>query len=304
MNLSDLRIFRAVAREGGVTRAAERLHRVQSNITTRVRQLEEELGVALFIREGKRLHLAPAGHVLLDYADRLLALAEEARNAVQDGTPRGRFRLGSMESTAAARLPGPLSDYHRRHPNVTLELRTGNTQQLAVAVLAGELDAALAVEPVADAPFEKIAIYEEELVIVAPAGHPPIGAGADLPRAIVAFENGCAHRARLEAWFAQQGGLAERTIETTSYHAMLGCIAAGMGVSLMPLSVLGTFPERKRLSLHALPPGQDRADTVLFWRKGAASPKIEALVEILMGGAGARAKPKRQRHSARKVRAV
>ena len=75
MELSDLRIFTAVVREGGVTRAAKRLHRVQSNVTTRVRQLEEDVGVALFTREGKRLVLTPAGHVLLDYADRLLALA-------------------------------------------------------------------------------------------------------------------------------------------------------------------------------------------------------------------------------------
>jgi DNA-binding transcriptional LysR family regulator len=84
MELSDLRIFTAVVREGGVTRAAERLHRVQSNVTTRIRQLEDDLGVALFIREGKRLRLAPAGQVLLDYADRLLGLANDARGAVHD----------------------------------------------------------------------------------------------------------------------------------------------------------------------------------------------------------------------------
>src|SRR4030095_14608966 len=100
MDLSDLKIFSAVVREGSVTRAAQRLHRVQSNVTTRIRQLEDDLGVALFIREGKRLHLAPAGQVLLDYADRLLVLADEATAAVQDPRPRGTFRLGSIESTA------------------------------------------------------------------------------------------------------------------------------------------------------------------------------------------------------------
>src|SRR3982750_2248637 len=94
MDLSDLRVFRAVVREGGVTRAAERLHRVQSNVTTRVRQLEDDLGTTLFVREGKRLHLTPAGQTLLGYADRLLALADEARDAVQDPRPRGVFRLG------------------------------------------------------------------------------------------------------------------------------------------------------------------------------------------------------------------
>jgi DNA-binding transcriptional LysR family regulator len=299
MDLSALRIFRAVAREGGVTRAAERLHRVQSNVTTRVRQLEDELGVPLFIREGKRLHLAPAGQVLLGYADRLLALADEAREAVRDAKPRGLFRLGAMESTAAVRLPAPLSEYHRRHPEVTLELRTGNPRQLATAVLAGELDAALAAEPIADAPFEKLLAFEEDLVIVAAKNHPPIGAGCELPAKVVAFEDGCPHRKRLEDWFARQGAMPERTVELSSYHAMLGCVVVGMGISLVPESVLSTFPESRRLSVHRLPPGQDRAQTVMIWRRGAHSPKIAALAEILAAqrsaDAGSAAPPRARR---------
>jgi DNA-binding transcriptional LysR family regulator len=187
-----------VVREGGVTRAAERLHRVQSNVTTRIRQLEQDLAVPLFIREGKRLHLAPAGQVLLGYAERLLALADEARGAVQDAKPRGTFRLGAMESTAAVRLPGLLSEYHRRYPGVVLELRTGNPQILGSAILAGELDAALVAEPVADAPFEKTFAFDEELAIVAPANHPPIGKKGSLPSTIIVFEHGCPHRKRLE----------------------------------------------------------------------------------------------------------
>jgi len=281
MDLSDLRIFSAVVREGGVTRAAARLHRVQSNVTTRIRQLEDELGVPLFIRQGKRLHLAPAGQVLLDYADRLLTLADEARAAVQDPRPRGIFRLGAMESTAAVRLPGPLAEYNRRHPDVALELRTGNPTQLATAILAGELDAALVAEPIADAPFEKVVAFEEEPVIVAAADHPPIGAKGSVPKTIIVFEHGCPHRRRLEAWYESRGEMPERTIELGSYHAMLGCVVAGMGAAMLPRSVLGTFPESRRLSIHPLPRGQDRIATVLIWRKGAGSPKIKALEEIL-----------------------
>src|ERR1700751_1501702 len=98
MDLSDLRIFLAVVREGGVTRAAERLNRVQSNVNTRIRQLEQELDATLFIREVKRLLLSPGGQWLLCYSEGLLALAEEARSSVHDPKPRGLFRLGSMES--------------------------------------------------------------------------------------------------------------------------------------------------------------------------------------------------------------
>ncbi|MFX7922691.1 LysR family transcriptional regulator, partial [Acinetobacter baumannii] len=82
-DLASLEIFRTVVREGGVTRAAQQLHRVQSNVTTRIRQLETSLGVQLFVREGKRMVLTPAGQTLLTYADDILRLAAEARQAVQ-----------------------------------------------------------------------------------------------------------------------------------------------------------------------------------------------------------------------------
>jgi len=285
MDLADLRIFRAVVEEGGITRAAERLHRVQSNVTTRVRQLEDDLGVDLFIRSGKRLHLAPAGQVLLDYAERLLDLAEEARAAVQDSRPRGLFRLGAMESTAAVRLPALLNAYHRRHPEVTLELRTGNPKELATAVLAGELDAALAAEPVADEPFEKALAFEEDLVIVAAADNPPVAERPHGSLTVLVFESGCPHRQRIEDWFAARGDMPARIIEMSSYHTMLGCAVAGMGISLIPRSVLSTIPDRALLSLHELPAGRDRAETVMFWRRGANSPKVTALLEVIAGTA-------------------
>ena len=282
MDLSDLQIFRTVVQAGGITRAAEKLSRVQSNITTRVQQLEQDLGVELFLRNGKKLHLSPAGAILLDYADRLLGLADEAREAVHDTQPRGLLRLGSIESTAAIRLPQPLIEFHRRFPDVKLELRTGVPVDLSAAVLAGELDAALVVEPVADAPFEKLPLFDEELVLVAPPGHAPIVSPRDLnPQVVLAFEANCPYRKRLEAWFAQAGEMPARIIEMSSYHAMLGCAVAGMGIALLPRMVISSTPQAKFLSMHPLPAGIGRALTVMIWRKGALSPKVRALRDIL-----------------------
>jgi DNA-binding transcriptional LysR family regulator len=282
MDLTDLDIFRTVVQAGGVTRAAEKLNRVQSNVTTRVRQLEADLGVELFIREGKKLHLSPEGKLLLDYADRLLDLAQEAREALQDAKPRGRLRLGSMESTASVRLPVPVNEYLSRYPEVSLELRIGTPRELAAAVREGDLDAALVAEPIADAPFEKIPLYDEELVIVAAANHPPIKSPRDVNgRPMLAFEAGCPYRQRLEDWFAGSGEMPDHIIETSSYHAILGCAVAGMGISMVPRMVLKTFPDVKLLSIHAIPPQFGIAPTVLIRRKGAASPKVNALIEIL-----------------------
>jgi DNA-binding transcriptional LysR family regulator len=284
MDLSELRIFSAVVREGGVTRAAERLHRVQSNVTTRIRQLEDDLGTPLFTREGKRLHLTPSGQVLLGYADRLLALADEARAAVHDPRPRGVLRLGAMESTAAVRLPEPLNEFHKRYPDVVLELRIGNPETLAKAILAGELDAAFVAEPIADAPFDKVHAFSEVPVIVSAIGHSSISKNGSAPRCVLVFEHGCPHRKRLENWYAKRGQMPERTIELGSYHAMLGCVVAGMGIALLPESVLATFPESKRLTIHRLPSGENRSETVLIWRKGAGSPNIQALQQVLHRG--------------------
>jgi DNA-binding transcriptional LysR family regulator len=300
MDLADLHIFRSVVTAGGITRAAEKLNRVQSNVTTRVRQLETELGVELFVREGKRLHLSPAGTLLLDYAERLLDLAQQAREAVHDATPRGLLRLGTGEATAAMRLPVPMNEYLARYPDVTLELRTGNTKTLATAVLGGELDAALAPEPVAEAPFDKARIYDEEMVVVAARNHPPIKSPRDArPRTVLAFESGCAYRQRLEDWFAHHGEMPDRIVEISSYHAMLGCVVAGMGISLLPRNVLTTFPDAKLLSVHALPPGLDRAATALIWRKGTLSPKIRALMDILLAHSDLQQAPRAARKNGR-----
>src|SRR5687767_6925768 len=113
LDLAALQVFKAVADCGGITRAAARLNRVQSNVTTRVKQLEERLGTPLFHRRNRKLILSEEGKVLLEYAERLLNLSAEANAAVRGrAAPRGALRLGSLESTAATRLPPLLARYH------------------------------------------------------------------------------------------------------------------------------------------------------------------------------------------------
>ena len=143
MEFSQLRIFQAVAEEGSITRAAERLHRVPSNLSTRLKQMEEQLGVELFVRERQRLQLSPAGKVLLDYSTRLLALHDEAHGAVQGGQPAGDFVLGSMYSTAAIHLPKLLARYHKAYPMVNLQVQSAPSGELLEGLITGRLDAAL-----------------------------------------------------------------------------------------------------------------------------------------------------------------
>jgi len=289
MDLDDLRIFRTVVSEGGITRAALRLHRVQSNVTTRVQQLESELGVQLFLREGRRLELTAPGQVLLGYAERLLDLADEARAAVTSGEPRGRLRLGSMESTAAARLPVRLAEFHARHPDVQLELRTGPTAPLLAELQEGRLDCALICGPVDDPRLTATPIFDEELLIVAPPQHPPIRSAKDVrTRTLLTFAPGCAYRQRLEAWLAADGVVPERVVELSSYHAMLGCVASGMGIALIPRSLIALQADQTAMSCHKLPARFARATVVLATRRGVANPAVDALAAILLAGTGRR----------------
>jgi DNA-binding transcriptional LysR family regulator len=282
IELSDLVVFRTVARAGGVTRASQQLHRVQSNVTTRVKKLEDELGIALFVREGRRMQLSAAGRTLLDYADRILTLAEEARTALHDASPRGVLRLGAMESTAAVRLPAPLHDFHRRYPDVTVELHTATPQQMVAQVLSGELDAALVAEPAVDNRLESRVVYDEELVLVTSSDHPPIGLPRDVTtRTLLAFHPGCPHRSRLEDWFARGGLVPDRVVEIGSYHAMLGCAVVGMGIALMPRSVIDAYSEKSRLGVHPLRGSFRSVRTLLVWRRDSPQPKIAALADTL-----------------------
>ncbi|RQS65242.1 LysR family transcriptional regulator [Burkholderia sp. Bp8963] len=289
MDLAALAIFRAVVRENGVTRAAAKLNRVQSNVTTRIKQLEEELGAALFVRDGRRLVLTPAGRTLLPYAERLLALADEARHAVREDHPRGRLRLGTMESTAASRLPGVLARYHQAWPDVTLELVTGTTCSLIERVREFEIDAALVARPPAPVElpdtFDVVPIFREDLLLLTPRGHPPVRTPRDviLPT-LIAFERGCTYRAYVEQWYAAHGVKPARVLELGSYHAIVACVAAGAGVAVAPRSVLDLQPEADNVTLHAVPEF-DGIDTLLVWRQGHASAALDALQDALVAAA-------------------
>src|SRR6185369_6944686 len=143
MELSDIQTFAAVARTGGITRAAEMLNTVQSNVTQRIKALEAEIGTALFERHSRGMSLTGAGRRLLPYAHRMAALSREAVLAARDdGEPKGPLVIGSMETTAAVRLPTLLAEFHRRFPAVRLSLRTATTADLVAGVLDGTLDGA------------------------------------------------------------------------------------------------------------------------------------------------------------------
>jgi DNA-binding transcriptional LysR family regulator len=289
-NLDELEIFRCVAHEGGVLRAASRLHRVPSNVTTRIKQLEERLGVRLFQRQGRGVVLTDSGQTLLRHADRLLRLAEEAEQDVRTGTVKGTLRLGSLESAAAARLPPLLSAVHLQHPDVAIELRTGTTASLLRMLGRFEIEAAFVSEPFEAGPLSSIPVFEEELVLITAINAPaPKGAAHLDGCTMVAFPHGCSYRRRLLEWLSEAGASPARLLDLSSYHAIVACVAAGTGVGIVPSEVLDHTVRAGEVQRHRLPARLRANRTHLVWM-GEASPPLQSLLGMLPARLRARAR--------------
>src|SRR6266478_291587 len=253
IDLESLKIFRTVVDEGGIVRAANKLNRVQSNVTTRIRQLEEHLGTRLFRREGRSIRLSAEGHTLLTYADRLLRLADETVSEMRTGKPKGVFRLGSLESTAGSRLAPILSRYHSIYPDVVVELATGTTGALVTRVMNFELEAAFVSEPFTAPGLQARRVFEERLVLVTSRAICKVSGPADLGRStLIAFAPGCSYRKRIEEWLGSANVMPERIMEFASYQAMIACVAPDLlwcpNLSWRPCALPRAYANTRSLS--------------------------------------------------------
>jgi DNA-binding transcriptional LysR family regulator len=298
MDLSDLLIFKTVAEEGGIVKAARRLHRVQSNVTTRIKQLEASVGAELFFRNKQRLYLSPQGQLLLTYANKLLGLAEEAKGAMSAGPPRGTLRLGALESTAASRLPAILSAFHTRYPEVSIELKTGTNDALVMAVIERQLDAAFIAQTPVHKELSSLSLFAEHLVLITALAHTHVAKAADIAgESVIAFPQGCAYRRVTERWLGSQMLVSMRMLELSSYHAIVACVASGTGIAILPESVLATV-QSAQVRRHKLPKVFANIVTPLVWRTGEQTPAVVALRDL------AAAETKAPPRSARRTPAV
>jgi len=281
IDLESLEIFHTVVQEGGIVRAAGKLGRVQSNVTTRIKQLEEKLGLALFRRQGRALVLSPEGELLLSYAQRLFRLADEAESELRTGKPMGVFRIGSLESTAGSRLAPILSRFHKLYPAVVVELVTGTTGALIQRVTNFEIEAAFVSEPFTAPGLPAMKAFEEELVLITSKEVKDIAKAGQLSGStLIAFGNGCSYRKRAEEWLGTAGVMPARTLEFGSYQAMIACVAAGTGFALVPRSLLVSLKASGDVQQHELPPRVRRNHTHLVWN-GSPSPALERLQRLV-----------------------
>ncbi|MEQ9641967.1 MAG: LysR substrate-binding domain-containing protein [Alphaproteobacteria bacterium] len=284
MDASDLRFFAAVARAGGMSRAAAELNTVQSNVTARIRALEDELGVALFRRHARGVELTPAGQRLLPYAGRVAHILSDAATAARDdGEAAGPLQLGSLETTAALRLSPLLADFARRFPAVDLVLETGTTAELIDRVLARAIEGAFVCGPVEHPDLVAETVFEERLALFTAPGLDGIDALSRQPDArIVVLRAGCSYRQRLEEILARRGVVGLRRLEFGTLDAIVGCVAAGLGVTLLPEGIGEDARRGGRVAVHELPPAEAVVRTEFVRRRdGYRSSAMSTFLDIV-----------------------
>jgi DNA-binding transcriptional LysR family regulator len=288
MDTADLKVFEAVARSGGMNRAAAELRTVQSAVTARIRALEVELGVPLFDRHSRGVALTGAGQRLLPYARRVASLlADAARATRDDGTPRGPLTIGSLETTAALRLSPLISGYAAACPEVDLAIRPGTTAELIEAVLDRRLEGAFVCGPVAHQSLIEQTMFEEELSVLAAPGIASVEQATQGGIArIVVLRAGCSYRQRLEMLLARRGIAVPRLMEFGTLEAIFGCVSAGLGITLLPRALIGPVWRAGRVSLHRLPPDEALVTTVFIHRREAhLSSALRAFLDQVRAGA-------------------
>ena len=285
MDVSDLNLFATVARQGSITKAAQRLNTVQSNVTARLRSLEKDLGVLLFHRHHHGVTLTRAGQDLLPFAQQLEGLLQRARDAVSlNQKLLGSLRLGSMETTAAARLPSVLKAFAPAHRNVDIAIETGTTRTLIQSVLEYRLDGAFVAGPVEVDDLEQALVFVEELVLVSAPQYRSLTTAlreGKIPKLFV-FRVGCSYRQRLERFLGARGISLINQLELGTLEGMIGCVSAGLGITMLPLSVVEPYAKRKEVAVHHLAPEEGRAETVFITRRDMVrSPALEEFIRTL-----------------------
>ena len=267
MELSLLRYFCSVAREGS-SRAAKRLNYVQSNLSQRIKQLEEELHAPFLRRLSRGVALTEQGEILHRYAECIVKLAEEAEDAVRSGEePKGSLRIGSMESAAVSFLPGLLVRFHRLHPGIRIEVRTGISGRSLRLVLEGELDGAFVAGPTGHPDSAAADVLQERLVLLS-------GADADLGAPcpvmlrlpLLVLPRGCFYRKLLERWQEDEGIAGTQIMEFDSLGAIVASISAGLGVGFILASAVASFTAGSLIRSYEVPDRYGLVPVRFVWR--------------------------------------
>ncbi|MBU4440548.1 MAG: LysR family transcriptional regulator [Firmicutes bacterium] len=266
MESNDLRIFRAVALEGSITKAAQMLGYVQSNVTARIQQLEAELKTQLFYRQ-RGMILTPTGEKLLPYAIHILHLLDEAQKALNDSDkPTGQLAIGANHTVSSLQLPRILSEFHKAYPHVDLSLTTSSADELIYKILHFQLDGAFVKSlSFSDDNIVEELVFEENLVLISSTETDDIRTACSKPFLMNTI--GCPNRVNLENWLNAEGITNIRYMEFNNLDFIIEGVIADLGVSFVPQSAIEKHEMNGLLKSFSIPPQYSTSKTFFIRHK-------------------------------------
>lgn len=283
MNTHDLKIFEAVAAHGSFTKAAEAMFTVQSNVTARIKNLEEEFGAGLFTRTSRKVALTGAGETLMHYSKQIDHLVQEAKKDIKKSNQvSGHLKIGCIETTMAFKVPDILARFTEAYPDIDLEFKSEMRSELISEVINYKLDAAFVSAPVNIPELEQLHIKDEQLVIFASANAPELKVilGSQ-PVKIVVFDQGCVFRARLESWLNSKGIIQYKSTVLNSLEGIVNFVEAGLGISILPAELISQYYPGRKLKTFTLNKELGTMSTVLIFRKNVPQSRaLKAFVDM------------------------
>ncbi len=281
MNDRDLRIFTKVAELGSISHVAKELNYVQSNISSRIQKLEEDLNVTLFFRSKQGMQLTPEGKVLVEIAYKIIELSDKMMQVAKSGgLPVGKLEIASVETVI--KLPLILSKFNKNYSSVDLRLATGVTTELRDKVLNYQLDGAFVTKSrlTSHPELQELDVFEEKLVLI--ADEKVENLSELLERPLLSFSDGCGYRAKFHEWLKASGLEATKNMELGTLETTLGSVISGLGIAFVPYSAVAHYEKRGLIYCHELPSAYSEITTTFIYRKDEEiSPVLRAFVETI-----------------------
>ncbi len=273
MDTNLLKIFISVANNQSVTIAAQELDYAQSNVTTRIKQLEKIVGHNLFHRKPQGVCLNQEGEKFFIHAVEIVNRLEQAITDMQDCNGQKKLIIGSTESNATVRAASFLIGLHQKFPDMELELITGTTEDISQMLVDYKIDIAFLTGLSENTHFELLNALDEQVVLVEPKS--PINTDT-----FIAFKKGCTYHEITSNYIRHLNNVNYKTLEFGSFETVLGCVEAGLGKALLPISIVKKLAHLSNFNITTLDPSFSNIQTTLMCRKNNRPKIIEYLKTV------------------------
>ncbi len=279
MEIKDFKIFQSVSQHQSISKAAKSLNYMQSHVTFRIKQLEQELNTQLFLRHNKGTTLTTDGEKFQTYVEKILAtLNEIERDFDKQASSNGKIDIGIVETIT--KLPMLLSMFRKKSPQISLSLHTDVTANISKKIVNQNLDCGFVTGFKHHHNINKVELFKEKLVLISSTEMTQL---EDITSAVfLVFKNGCNYRRNLEAWLKSENIKKPLLVEFGTMETIIGSVKSGIGISLVPKSSVQNDLENGSLYSYQLPDNYSNISTDFIWNKNYhLSPAMTHFIQTI-----------------------